>query len=123
MKLSELSEEVREKIKSHNWKKMVGTRESSSSSWEYILDFYNPELVDIEGYHVLLPMRKDRFSSQTIQRCIPSADGNTLTLSFQDLSYGDDSEPHFLAICDKLPGEDFFLTTTLYETSFDDILF
>jgi len=119
MKLSEFSEEVRDKRKSHSWENIIGTH-GSSSPWGFILDFDNPELVDIEGYHVLLPMRKECFSSQTIQRCIPSADGNTLILSFQDLSYGDDSEPHFLAICDKLPGEYFFLTTTLYKTSFDD---
>jgi len=119
MKLSELSEEVREKIKSHSWEKIVGTPESSNP-WGFVLDFENPEILDIEGYHVLLPMQKERFSTQTIRRCIPSADGNTLILSFQDLSYGDNSEPLFLAICDKLPGEELFLTTTLYESSFVD---
>jgi len=122
MKLSELSEEAREKIKSHSWNQIVGTPQGSSP-WEFVLDFKNPELIEIEGYHVLLPMQKERVLRQTIQRCIPSADGNTLILSFQDLSYGDDGEPLFLAICDKLPGEDIFLTTTLYESSFDDICF
>ncbi|MDM8562223.1 hypothetical protein QUF54_02600, partial [Candidatus Marithioploca araucensis] len=117
-KLSELSLEAREKIKSHSWDKIVGTPESSSP-WGFFLDFNNPELMDIEGYYVLLPMQQEWFYRQTIQRCILSADGNTLILSFQDLSYGDNSEPLFLAICDKLPGEDFFLTTTLYESSND----
>ncbi len=119
MTLSELSEEAREKIKSHScWDRIVGTPEGSYA-WEFVLDFENPELMEIEGYHVLLPMQKERLSRQTIRRCIPSVDGNTLVLSFQDLSYGDDAEPLFLAICDKLPGEDFFLTTTLYESSSD----
>jgi hypothetical protein len=122
MKLSECSDKAIEKIKSHSWNNIVGRREASYA-WGFVLDFENPELVDIEGYHVLLPMPKERFSRQTIRRCIPSIDGKTLVLSFQDLSFGDDSEPLFFAICDKLPGEDIFLTTTLYECSFDDICF
>jgi hypothetical protein len=122
MKLSECSDKAIEKIKSHSWNQIVGRREASYA-WGFVLDFENPELVDIEGYHVLLPMPKERFSRQTIRRCIPSIDGKTLVLSFQDLSFGDDSEPLFFAICDKLPGEDIFLTTTLYECSFDDICF
>ncbi len=122
MKLAELSPEVRDKIKSHSWNKTVGAH-ATGDPWGFMLDYYRLEIADIEGYQVLLPMQKERFASQTIQRCIPSADGNTLTLFFQDLSYGDDGEPLFLAICDKLPDEDLFLTTALYESSFDDTLF
>jgi hypothetical protein len=115
MKLSNLSPEVIEKIKSYRWDGILGKHEGPET-WDSVLEYGNPELMEIDGHHVLLPIRKKEHPNITILRCIPSADDNTLTLFLKDTTYVDDMfESGFMAVCDRFPGEDFFLAIVYHE--------
>ena len=68
------------------------------------------------GYDVLLPIDKDQHLNITPLRIIPSADGNRLTIFFQDTSFGNEFfDSGFLAICEKMPHENFFVATVYHE--------
>jgi hypothetical protein len=70
----------------------------------------------IDNYSVLLPVEQSHHSNITILRSILSADGNSLTLFLTDKTYGDD--PFFcgyMAVCDRVSGEDFFLAILYHE--------
>lgn len=67
---------------------------------------------------MLLPVDRKQHANITIRRSIFSADGQTLTLFLTDTTYfgGDDLIfAGYLAVCDKLPGEEFFLAIIYHE--------
>jgi hypothetical protein len=86
MKLSQFSPEVIEKIKSYRWDRILEKHEGPWS-WESVLKYHQPELMEIDGKYVLLPISQEHHPNITILRCIPSADGNTLTLFLKDTTY------------------------------------
>jgi len=120
MKLSQLSHQVIEQIKSCR-RDEIGEKHEGLESWAYNFDFADkiedkPELMNINGNYVLLPIRKEEHPNIKIFRSISSADGKTITLFFQNTTYSDDLfESGYLAICDQFPGEDFFLAIVYHE--------
>ncbi len=120
MKLSQLSPQVIEQIKSCYRDQIIG-RHEGPERWAYNFDLREkaedkPELMNINGNFVLLPVRKEEHPNIKILRYIPSADGKTITLFFQNTTYSDNIfESGYLAICDKFPGEDFFLAIVYHE--------
>jgi hypothetical protein len=69
---------------------------------------------------VLLPIGKEHLPNITVLRCIASDDGQTLTLFLKDTTFATDPRYEtlmagFLAICDKMPGEDFFVAIVYHE--------
>jgi hypothetical protein len=70
----------------------------------------------IEGHAVLLPVERSQHANITIIRTIWSADGQSLTLFLKDTTHYDDKfSSGFLAVCDKIPGETFFLAVVYHE--------
>ena len=74
----------------------------------------------INVYHVLLPVYKEHHPNITILRCIVSDNGQTLTLFLKDTTYVDNPDEEiffawFVAICDKVPGEEFFIAILYHE--------
>ncbi len=115
MKLSQLSPEVITQVQSTLWDGIFEKHEGPEN-WEDVLEYYNPEFLDIEGHAVLLPIGQEQHPNLTILRCIPSQDGKTLTLFLKDTTYGDDTfTSGYLAVCDKMPGQEFFLAIVYHE--------
>jgi len=122
MKLSDLSPQTIEKIKSYQWDRIIEKHEGPED-WDSVLEFYNPEFMEVNGYHVLLPVARERHPNITILRCIVGDNGQALTLFLKDTTYVHDDTPEwevmfmagFVAICDKVPGEDFFIAILYHE--------
>lgn len=115
MKLADLSTKTLDKIKSVRWDRIIEKHEGPEN-WESVLRYYEPEFIEIEGRWVLLPVESSQHSNITILRTIWSADGNSLTLFLKDTTYDDDSFfSGFMAVCDKVKDEDFFLATLYHE--------
>ena len=122
MKLSDLSAQIIEKIKSYQWDRIIEKHEGPED-WDSVLEYYNPEFMEVNGYHVLLPVGREQHSNMTILRCIVGDNGQALTLFLKDTTYVDDDTPDweimfrsgFVAICDKVPGEDFFIAILYHE--------
>lgn len=115
MKLENLSTETLNKIKSVRWDRIIEKHEGPEA-WESVLRYYELEFLEIEGRWVLLPVERDHHPNITILRSIWSADGNSLTLFIKDTTYDDDPFfSGFMAVCDRLHGEDFFLAILYHE--------
>jgi len=119
MKLSNLPPQVIEKIKSYRWDRIIEKHEGPEN-WNSVLKYYNPEFMVVNGNHVLLPVDKEHHSNITILRCIVGDNGQTLTLFLKDTTYVDNPDDEiffagFVAICDKVPGEEFFIAILYHE--------
>lgn len=119
MKLADLSPETLEKIKSCRYDRIIEKHEGPES-WSAVLQYYHPEFLEVNGYDVLLPINRDRHPNITILRCIVSDDGQSLTIFLKDTTYVPDPRDEmfyagFVAVCDKVPGEAFFLAIVYHE--------
>ena len=115
MKFAELSAEMLEKLKNLRFDRIYEKHEGPWK-WEYRLKHDELEFIEMTGYYVLLPIEKQHHSNITPLRVIPSADRKTLTIFFQDTTFSHDSfDSGFLAICEKMPGADFFIATVYHE--------
>jgi hypothetical protein len=115
MQLSELSSTTLEKIRSVRWDRIIEKHEGPED-WDAVLNYYEPEFLTLEGHSVLLPIEKSHHPNITILRTIFSSDGNVVTLFLQDTTYDDHwSASGFMAVCEKVAGEPFFLATLYHE--------
>jgi hypothetical protein len=115
MKIADLSPEIIAKIKALNYDRIYEKHEGPGH-WKSEFEYGEVEFINISGYDVLLPIDKEYHQNITILRVIPSADGNTLTIFFQDTSFSNrDFDSGFLAICEKMPDENFFVATVYHE--------
>ena len=88
--------------------------------WGGTIQYEDPEFLDVEGALVLLPVPRDQHRNIQILRSIRSADGCVLTVFLKDKTYAPDPvddmfSAGFLAVCERFPGEDFFLATVYHE--------
>jgi hypothetical protein len=120
MKLSDLPPETIERIKQVRYDRFLEKHEGPFD-WEGELKWGTPDFMTIEGRDVLLPIDQDQHPNISVLRAIPSSDGNTLTLFLKDTTWLEGDDPFYqmlagrVAICDKLPGEDFFLAVFYHE--------
>ena len=116
MKLADLSPETIEKIKPVLWDRIIEKHEGPED-WESVLRWYEPEFLTIDDRSVLLPVEKEHHSNITILRSIWSADGNSVTLFLTDTTYYEDDPfmAGFMAVCDRVVGEEFFLAILYHE--------
>ncbi len=115
MKLSDLSTEALDKIKSVRWDRIIEKHEGPEN-WNSVFQYSEPEFITIESRAVLLPIDKSHHPNITILRPIWSADGKSLTLFLKDTTYDDDPFfSGFMAVCDQVLGEDFFLAILYHE--------
>jgi hypothetical protein len=118
LKLSELSSATLEHIKTLRFDQILEKHEGPPK-WASELEYGEPEFMSIDGFDVLLPIEKTNHAKITILRCIPSADGNTLTIFLSDKTYFPD--PEFekyagrLAICEKITGTQFYIASVYHE--------
>lgn len=115
MKVTDLSPEILEKIKAVRFDRIYEKHEGPWK-WSYWLDDDEVDFIQMSGYDVLLPIEQDHYPNITPLRVIPSYDGKTLTIFFQDTTYTQDPfDAGYLAICEKFPGENFFVATVYHE--------
>ncbi|MHC5863129.1 hypothetical protein [Nostoc sp.] len=72
--------------------------------------------MSVQGCPILLPVDKSHHPNITIIRCIWSMDNNSVTVFLSDTTYEDDPFfSGFMAVCDRLKGEEFFLAVLYHE--------
>jgi hypothetical protein len=73
----------------------------------------------IDGFDVLFPIDKQNHANVTIDRCIESKDGKTLTIFLHDRTYDTDRDMVMLAgrlaVCEKVPEQDWFIAIVYHE--------
>ena len=122
MKLADLRAETIEKIKTYRFDRMVEKHEGPED-WEAFFRYYNLEFLQLNGHDVLLPLDREHHPNIGLIRCIESTDGQSLTIFLKDITYGDDPfSAGFLAVCDRLPGENFFMALVYHESFIVDEL-
>lgn len=89
MKLSDISPETLEKIKMVRWDRIIEKHEGPEN-WSSVLQYEEPEFMEIDGYSVLLPVDKSHHSHISIIRSIWAEDKKSLTLFLSDTTYEDD---------------------------------
>lgn len=115
MLIAELSQESLNKIKSLRWDRIIEKHEGPEN-WGSEFEWGDPEFFMVEGRAVLLPVERSHHANITILRTIWSADGNSLTLFLKDTTFDDAwYTSGFIAVCDKLSGEEFFVATLYHE--------
>jgi hypothetical protein len=115
MKITDLSNEALAKIKAARWDRIIEKHEGPFD-WASEFEYSTPEFMDIDGRAVLLPVAQLQHANITILRTIWSADGRSLTLFLKDTTrYDDTFSSGFLAVCDRIPGEAFFLAIVYHE--------
>ncbi len=119
MTVSSLSEEVLNKIRAHQWDRIIEKHEGPEE-WASVLRYDDPEFLMIAGRPVLLPISRNRHPNVTILRCDVREDGNGLTIFLKDTTHYPDAEDELfwtgrMAVCDRVAGEDFFLAILYHE--------
>jgi len=115
MKIADLAAQTIEKIKSVRWDRIIEKHEGPED-WGAVFRYSEPEFIEVEGCSVLLPVDKSHHPNITILRCIWSADNNSVTLFLSDTTYEDDPFfSGFMAVCDRVKGEEFFLAILYHE--------
>ena len=114
MKLEQLSAKILEKIRTYRWDRIIEKHEGPET-WDYLLDSKSVEFFQVDGYEVLLPIDKEHYPNVSILRCIVSEDQHSLTIFLKDTTYDTGIFAGFLAICDKVPGEEWFIAIVYHE--------
>jgi hypothetical protein len=119
MKLSDLSPTTLKRLRAYRWDRIIEKHEGPED-WASVLKYDTPEFLLVEGRPVLLPVSQERHRNITILRCIVADDGQTLTLFLKDTTHVSDPQAEqflagFVAICDRFPGDDFFVAIIYHE--------
>lgn len=115
MEVSSLSPEAREKITRLRFDRIIEKHEGPER-WADVFEYADPDFLNLAGHDVLLPVDRENHPNVALLRCIESADGAALTLFLRDTTYGQDwYDSGYLAVCEKLPGESFFVATVYHE--------
>ena len=114
-----LSTEAISKIRAYQWNGIIEKHEGPED-WNFTLTTYNPEFLSAAGFPILLPVGRECNPNITILRSIVSRDGDSLTVFLKDTTYYPDPEDELfwtgrMAVCDRVPGEDFFLAIVFHE--------
>jgi hypothetical protein len=117
--VADLSAEPIAKIRAYRWDRIIEKHEGPET-WASELDFSDPEFMLIADCSILLPVSRKQHPNMTLLRTIVSRDGDSMTLFLKDTTFYSDPEDElfcagFMAICDRVPGEDFFIAIVYHE--------
>jgi len=112
MKLADLSAETIQKIGKVKWDGIF--------DWDWVFrtaeNKNDLEFVTIDNRPVLLPIDSEHYANIEILRAIWSADANSVTIFLTDTTYYQASDRiGYLAVCEKVAGEEFWLTVIYHE--------
>ena len=119
MKFADLPPQALDKIKGRQWDRIIEKHEGPET-WDSALRYDDLEFLEVAGHPVLLPLDRKHHPNITILRCIESRDGRSLTVFLKDTTWCDDPQDEmfcagFMAVCDKVPEENFFLAILYHE--------
>ena len=119
MRLSDLAAEVAQRLPSFRWDRIIEKHEGPED-WDSVFRYQDPEFMRIQERDVLLPVDREHHANITVLRCIPSEDGQSLTLFLKDTTHVPDPRSEqflagFVAVCDRFPGQDFFVAILYHE--------
>lgn len=114
MKLADLSPETRRRIEGLRFDRIVEKHEGPFE-WRYWLDKGGAEFLVVDGASVLLPVEQEQHPNITIVRSMMSADGQTITLFLTDTTYFTDMDAGFMAVCERVPDEDWYIALVFHE--------
>ena len=138
LRLSDLPPETIAQLKTYRYDRIIEKHEGPEDwSWRLrderpswapepvpgVEDDYTPdpsEFLRIAGRDVLLPVGRSHHPNITVLRAIVSDDDKSLTLFLKDTTYVESAKEEFfsagfLAICDRVPGERFYLAHVYHE--------
>ena len=97
----------------------IGEKHEGPWDWAGVLKYSNPEIMQIDGQNVLLPLDREAHSAITVLRSLISADSQTMTIFLKDMSYAGDPKDAFffagyIAFCERLPDTDLFIATVYH---------
>lgn len=129
MDVTKLSKETLERIKSLRIDTLFEKHEGPWT-WEFFLGKYarqqpneQPDFLQIDGEWVLLPVTKEEHQHITVFRTIWSQDRQAVTIFLRNnYQYCGSLEHDFVAICDRYPGEDFYLTI-FYHNKYESAIY
>jgi hypothetical protein len=118
MRFKDLSPEVIDRIRQLRYDRIIEKHEGPEE-WSWVLE-EDPEFLSVDGQHVLLPVPGKNHPNIAVLRCVVGEGGETLTLFLKDTTYVPDPKQQaffagFLAVCDRLPGEAFFVAIVYHE--------
>lgn len=119
MKTTDLTPESLARIKARYFDRLIEKHEGPFR-WEDVFQYDTPEFMQIGNYDVLLPLGINHHPNVTILRCLESSDASTLTLFLKDTTWVEPGQNEkfsagFLAICERLPGETFYVASVYHE--------
>ena len=118
MRVKDLSPAVVDRIRQLRYARIIEKHEGPDK-WSWALE-EGPEFLSVDGRLVLLPVPAANHPNITVLRCIVGDGGDTLTLFLKDTTYVPDATQEaffagFLAVCDRLPGEEFYVALVHHE--------
>lgn len=119
MRIADLSNESLERIRSLRYDRIIEKHEGPEW-WASALKWHDPEFLQVCGHDVLLPVPREQHPRITVLRCIESRDGNVLTIFLKNTTFVENREMQrwdagFVAVCERLDGEAFFIATLYHE--------
>ena len=138
--IDNVSEQTREKISSIRWDRFIEKHEGPWD-WEYLIDrkglpdemikhfpdydpiAETPEFIEIGSYDVLLPIGRNHHPKITILKYFFSQDLGKLVIYLKDETYDEGMYAGYVAICDFILPENFYVATFYHEwyiTDYDE---
>ena len=119
MNLASLSPATRERLNTWRWDRIIEKHEGPER-WGSTLRYTDADFMTVDGRDVLLPLDAEQRPNVTILRTVVSDDQRTLTIFLKDTTYVERPEDEFfmagfVAICDKFPGEEFYVAVVYHE--------
>jgi len=119
MHLAELSVDTLYKIESYRWDRFIEKHEGPEC-WASTLAYVDPDFIEVAGEQILLPVDRMHHPHITPLRLIRSDDEQYVTLFLKDITFVQTPKDEFLyagyvAICERVPGETFFVATFYHE--------
>ena len=141
LRLADLPQETIARLRTYRYDRIIEKHEGPDS-WEWLLRDERPsctrsapepgpgiddddapdpaELLRIAGCDVLLPIGRSHHPKLTILRAIVGDDARSLTIFLKDTTYVEKAEDEFfsagfLAVCDRVPGEGFYIAHVYHE--------
>ena len=119
IQLKNLSKDTIEKIKSYRYDRIYEKHEGPED-WSSMIEYHDAEFIEIAGKPVLLPIDQEQHANITILRTITDKEEKTITVFLKDTTYVENPEDEwfmagFVAICDKVPGEEFYIAILYHE--------
>jgi hypothetical protein len=114
MKLQSIPTELRSRVARFLWDRIIEKHEGPVT-WKYLLEDDYVKFLHVDGFDVLLPIDKTCHANITISRCIVANGGQTLTIFLEDSTYETGMLAGYLAVCEKVPEQDWFIAIVYHE--------